>query len=244
MVRSHALAWWGTLVLGLAVCAAARAGVGQRNVPEFPARGDDVRDVLLVLSQDMDFNLVVSPRVHGPVQASLYNVPLAAVLDAVLPGVDATWVDERGVVQVMTEREFERRYPERAPRAWPIRWVGTDAPAVADATPAGVVVRIRVVHVDRRDTVRKRPQPSLLDTTRIHDFSAQGDNIQDVLRILGEDLGVRIVVSPNVKGGVTADLRDVTLRQLLDTILPPLDAQYRVKDGTIQICTGPAYSVY
>ena len=77
---------------------------------------------------------------------------------------------------------------------------------------------------------------SKLDT-QVSDFIAAGDNIQDVMAILGQDLNLRIVVSPNVKGAVNASLQNVTLRQILDTILPPLQARYMEKDSIIQIMT-------
>ncbi len=79
---------------------------------------------------------------------------------------------------------------------------------------------------------------SKLDTTKVSDFVATGDSIQDVMTLLGQDLNLRIVVSPQVKGNVNANLTgEVTLRQILDTILPPLQATYQEEGSIIRIMT-------
>ncbi|MBE7560693.1 hypothetical protein HS125_17835 [bacterium] len=81
-------------------------------------------------------------------------------------------------------------------------------------------------------------QASKLDTTKVSDFVATGDSIQDVMTLLGQDLNLRIVVSPQVKGNVNANLTgEVTLRAILDTILPPLGATYMEESGIIRIMT-------
>ena len=247
--------WWAPIGLCLVFSASAAADELKRTVPEFFAAGDDVRDALLVLAEDIGFNLVVSPRVHGPVLASLRDVPLPVLLDAVLASVNATWVDENSVVQVMTEREYELRYPERVRlvtrtfSAGPegverlarrIRQLDPKVQAIADAPPEGVVVRTTVARMRRLEEALGRPARSALDRY-VDDFIAAGDNVQDVMAILGQDLGLRIVVSPNVKGAVSASLQDVTLRQILDTVVPQLGAVYVEENGIIQVMTEEEY---
>ncbi len=174
---------------------------------DFVAAGDSVQDVMTLLGQDCNVSIVVSPAVKGAVTArSSGKVSLAAFLDAILPPLDATYVEENGIIRVMTRQEHDA-YLAKAPRARP-------------ASP-----------------------DSQLDRAKVSQFVATGDSIQDVLTLLGQDLHLNVVVSPQVKGNVNANLSGaLTLRQILDTILPPIGATYVEKDGIVNVITEPEYA--
>jgi general secretion pathway protein D len=69
----------------------------------------------------------------------------------------------------------------------------------------------------------------------VEDFSAIGDDIQEILGLLGADLGLQFSVSPKVKGTVNASFQKVSLRAILDAILTPLEATYIEEGGIIKI---------
>lgn len=79
---------------------------------------------------------------------------------------------------------------------------------------------------------------SKLDTTKVVDFMATNEQVQDVMALLGQDLNIRIVVSPQVRGTVNANIPgEVTLRAVLDSVLPALGANYYEEGGIINIVT-------
>jgi hypothetical protein len=71
----------------------------------------------------------------------------------------------------------------------------------------------------------------------VETFVSLGDDIQEILSLLGANLNLQLVVSPKVKGTVNASFKNTSLRSILDAILAPLNAGYVEEDGVIKILT-------
>ena len=56
-----------------------------------------------------------------------------------------------------------------------------------------------------------------------------------VLNTLAQYAGLNLVISPDIAGIVTVDLKNVTLVQALEAILPPRGLQYRIEDGMLRV---------
>jgi MSHA type pilus biogenesis protein MshL len=66
-------------------------------------------------------------------------------------------------------------------------------------------------------------------------FSLRDADIKDILRAISKQTNYNVVVEPDVKGGCTVDLKNVTLRKALEYILDPLNYTFKIEDHTIYV---------
>ncbi|HHT9127065.1 MAG TPA: secretin and TonB N-terminal domain-containing protein [Candidatus Brocadiia bacterium] len=66
-------------------------------------------------------------------------------------------------------------------------------------------------------------------------FSAKGADIRDVLLAISKESKVNIIVDPEIKGEVTVDLKDVTLEQALNQLLPQYGLDYKREDNFVKV---------
>lgn len=62
-----------------------------------------------------------------------------------------------------------------------------------------------------------------------------GSNVGDVVRQIGQKLGLNVVVDPDVRTTVEAHLHDVTLNQALDELVRKNNLAYQIEDHTLRI---------
>ncbi len=75
---------------------------------------------------------------------------------------------------------------------------------------------------------KKEPQ-------RLYSFSLRGANISEVLMAISKQTSFNIVVHPDVGGNVTVDLKDVTLKEALDTLTDLSGLTYSTKRNIIRV---------
>ncbi len=66
-------------------------------------------------------------------------------------------------------------------------------------------------------------------------MSARGVDIKNVLFALSQEIDQNIVVDPNINKLATVDLKNVTLREALDSLLPPLHLEYEIDEKFIRV---------
>ncbi len=66
-------------------------------------------------------------------------------------------------------------------------------------------------------------------------ISARGVDIKNVLFALSQEIEQNIVIAPGVNKQATADLKSVTLAEVLDILLPPLHLEYEVDGNLIRV---------
>jgi len=88
----------------------------------------------------------------------------------------------------------------------------------------------------------KEPLPDLILTEReektpekVFTFTLRDADIHEVLLAISKQSTFNIIVDPDVQGKVTMDLRDVTLRDALDTLTDLLGLTYKVKQNVIRV---------
>jgi MSHA biogenesis protein MshL len=81
--------------------------------------------------------------------------------------------------------------------------------------------------------LEQRPQTQGLNTT--FDVNFRDAPLVPVLNTLAQYAGLNLIISPEIAGTVTVDLKNVTLPQALDAILPPRGLQYRIEDGMLRV---------
>jgi MSHA type pilus biogenesis protein MshL len=70
---------------------------------------------------------------------------------------------------------------------------------------------------------------------RLFSIYARDSNIQDVLLAFSRESELNIVIDPELNGKVTFDLKRVTLKEALDTILSPLGWTYRIDGKFVKV---------
>ncbi|MCY2931987.1 MAG: hypothetical protein NTV86_21325 [Planctomycetota bacterium] len=75
----------------------------------------------------------------------------------------------------------------------------------------------------------------------IESFSVQNQDVRQSLRLLGFKYKRNIVVSPNVSGKVTLDLYNVTLKEVLDSVVTAVGCQYREQGSFIYVYTAKEF---
>lgn len=83
-------------------------------------------------------------------------------------------------------------------------------------------------------TTTARPAGRGLET-RLESFVAERENIEVVIPRLARESGVSLALSPRVAGRINVNLRNASVRQILEVILPSLNATYRETGGIVQI---------
>lgn len=157
---------------------------------------EDIRDVLMILSQFSGMSMIPSRYVMGRVSFSFPNeVKIRTVLDSVLPAYGWSYIvkDDAGIVRVVSAAELSASSSadmgvSAVPNA-------TALAGVAAATGFDAVIRggITVSSMD----------------------------IGDVITMLAQISGLKMAVAQGVKGSVSFSFPgDVTIRAILDNILP------------------------
>jgi MSHA type pilus biogenesis protein MshL len=81
--------------------------------------------------------------------------------------------------------------------------------------------------------LEQRPQVQGLNAT--FDVNFRDASLVPVLNTLAQYAGLNLVIPPDINGIVTVDLKNVTLLQALEAILPPRGLQYRIDDGLLRV---------
>jgi MSHA biogenesis protein MshL len=82
--------------------------------------------------------------------------------------------------------------------------------------------------IPQREEVRKPPE-------KFYSFSAREADVQEVLLAFSRESDLNLVIDPELSGKVTIDLKRVTLREALDTVLSPLGWTYRIEEKFVKI---------
>ena len=77
----------------------------------------------------------------------------------------------------------------------------------------------------------KVPEPKGVRFT----MSARGVDIKNVLFALSQEIDQNIVIDPNVNKQATVDLKNVTLEEALESLLPPLHLEYEIDEKLIRV---------
>ncbi|MGA2469036.1 MAG: secretin and TonB N-terminal domain-containing protein [Thermodesulfobacteriota bacterium] len=70
---------------------------------------------------------------------------------------------------------------------------------------------------------------------KLFSIYARDSNIQDVLLAFSKESDLNMVIDPDLNGKVTIDLKRVTLKEALDTILSPMGWTYRIDGKFIKV---------
>lgn len=81
----------------------------------------------------------------------------------------------------------------------------------------------------------KLPLKAVIRSGKIVSLSLAQEDIRNVLMAFSKETGVNIFMDPDVKGRVSADLKDITIMEALDTLLPPLGLRYEVRHNIIYV---------
>ncbi|MBC8288540.1 MAG: secretin N-terminal domain-containing protein [Nitrospinae bacterium] len=77
----------------------------------------------------------------------------------------------------------------------------------------------------------KKPEPKGVRFT----MSARGVDIKNVLFALSQEIDQNIVIDPNINKLASVDLKNVTLTEALESLLPPLHLQYKIDEKLIRV---------
>ena len=118
----------------------------------------------------------------------------------------------------------------------PIGCAPAKTPARADLTPPKTAPA-------RAEKPSKKALPGLIVTEierkrepeRLYSFSLRDAAIHEVLLAISKQTSFNIVTDPDVQGSVTVDLKNVTLKEALDTLTELLNLTYRVKRNLIRV---------
>ena len=72
-------------------------------------------------------------------------------------------------------------------------------------------------------------------TEKLITFSLRDADIRETMLSLSRTIGCNVTLDPDITGKATVDVKDVTLPEALDTILTPLNLQYRKENNVIRI---------
>jgi len=81
------------------------------------------------------------------------------------------------------------------------------------------------------ELTRKKQEPKGVRFT----MSARGVDIKNVLFALSQEIDQNIIIDPNVNQVATVDLKNVTLVEALDSLLPPLHLEYKMDEKGIRV---------
>ncbi|MCK5287564.1 MAG: hypothetical protein KAJ79_00755, partial [Candidatus Omnitrophica bacterium] len=77
------------------------------------AKDINVIDILKILNDKGNFNLSISGNVKGPVTVFLKDVEVWDALEIVFASAKLAYVEKKGAINVMTEREYELQYGKK-----------------------------------------------------------------------------------------------------------------------------------
>lgn len=108
----------------------------------------------------------------------------------------------------------------------------------ADMRIVGAATGAQVVSTTPADTIVVQRSRAGLEA-RVPDFVANDEDVVTALARLSRDAGVTIVVSPRVQGKTTINMKGASVRQILEVVLPPLNATYRESGGVVHVLSNP-----
>ena len=73
------------------------------------------------------------------------------------------------------------------------------------------------------------------DPSKVYELTVRDTDVRAVLLAIARDSDLSIVIEPDVAGSVTHDIKGVTLPVLLESLLEPLELEYRVESGVIKV---------
>jgi len=73
------------------------------------------------------------------------------------------------------------------------------------------------------------------DPNKTYELRVRDTDVRAVLLAIARESDLSIVIEPDVIGAVTHDIKGVSLPVLLDSLLEPLDLEYRVEAGVLKI---------
>ena len=92
------------------------------------------------------------------------------------------------------------------------------------------------------ETPQREPLPELILTEKeerspekVYTFTLRDADIHEVMLAISKQTSINIVVDPDVEGRLTLDLRDITLKDALDTITNLLNLTYKAKQNLIRV---------
>ncbi len=88
--------------------------------------------------------------------------------------------------------------------------------------------KLKELVVPQMEEAKKTPD-------KLFSIYARDSSIQDVLLAFSKESDLNIVMDPDLNGKVTADLKRVTLKEALDTILSPMGWTYRTEGKFIKV---------
>ncbi len=112
------------------------------------------------------------------------------------------------------------------PQVTPASWDGPDAPAWAGA-PTMTEAPAMALEESLDD--------SGYDPNELYNLNVRDTDVRAVLLAIARKSDLSVVIEPDVTGAVTHDIKGVSLPVLLDSLLDPLDLEYRVESGVIKI---------
>lgn len=94
-----------------------------------------------------------------------------------------------------------------------------------------------------RSTLTEAPATSIeesledagYDPGRTYSLQVRDTDVRAVLLAIARESDISISIEPAVQGTVTTDIRGVTLPVLLESLLEPLDMEYRVESGVLKV---------
>lgn len=84
-------------------------------------------------------------------------------------------------------------------------------------------------------TIEESLEQAGYDPGRTYNLNVRNTDVRAVLLAIARDSGISISIEPDVEGAVTTDIHGVTLPVLFESLLEPLDLEYRVESGVVKV---------
>lgn len=149
----------------------------------FELKGVEVLDVLKIISQRSDLNIVAGKNVRGPVTLYLKDVPIRHALTTIMSSLDLAYVEENGIINVMTAKEYEDIYGRSFGKAYE-----TKAIKVQYAAPAAVNLVVEKLKSPKGKSMMDERTNTLIITDRADNISV----IETAVRELDQPLITKV----------------------------------------------------
>lgn len=107
----------------------------------------------------------------------------------------------------------------------------TQAPAPAPAPPPPMVAaplqELPAIQIEQREVAQAPRQ--------LYSIEVTDTEIRDVLLTLGKSTDLSFVIGPGVEGMITVNLKQVTLEEMLDSMLTPIGLTFQREGGVIRV---------
>ena len=117
MGKRPVLAFCRALLMMIVWCLPAAAAETKTSEPSVPTgkvslefQGVNILDVLKLLSKRSGLNIVAGKNVQGQISLFVQNVEVMDALATILEISDLAYIEERGMIKVMTQRDYEDTY--------------------------------------------------------------------------------------------------------------------------------------